>query len=292
LTETSGQSPTGTFDGFAVASGNHYFTNDVPLNATGVALYLNKSGIGISNTCLAWDPHYTNTFDNNITNSFTVMCWAKGWPGTWNPWVSKYGESERGWQLRQDGTDTNYPCWTVRDNSVGTVNLGAAVYGNPDDMASRSIAVGNDGKWHHYAGTFDAGSGARNLYVDGVLAASETGNVPYVLAATNRLMLGAKDSGSSSSSSGGYGNYFTGNLYDVRIYNSAVAQPQIRRLAALTPPSPVGQLVGSNQLVLTWTWGTLVQATNLLGPWTQVAAASPYTNSTTAAQQFFRISNP
>jgi beta-xylosidase len=290
--ETSGYAPAGTFDGFAVASGSHYFTNDVPPNVTGVSLYLNNSGIGISNTCMAWDSHYTSAFDNNITNSFTVMCWAKGWPGGWNPWVSKFGESESGWQLRTDGSDSIYPCWTIRNNGVGTVTLGVAVYGNPDDMASRSIAIGNDGKWHHYAGTFDAGLGVRCLYVDGVLAASETGNTPCIIAATNRLMLGAKDSGSSTASSGGYGNYFTGNLYDVRIYNSAVSQTQIRSIAALTPPSPTSQFVGGNQLVVTWTWGTLLEATNLLGPWTAVQAASPYTNSLTAPQQFFRVSNP
>jgi poly(hydroxyalkanoate) depolymerase family esterase len=293
FSETSGYSPAGTFDGFAVANGSHYFTNDMPPNATGVSLYLNNSGIGISNTCLAWDSDYTNTFDNNITNSFTVMCWAKGWPGGWNPWVSKYGESEAGWQLRTDGSDSIYPCWTIRNNGVGTVTLGVAVYGDPDDMASRSIAIGNDGKWHHYAGTFDAGLGVRYLYVDGVLAAAETGNVPYVMAATNRLMLGAKDSGSSSSSAGGYGNYFTGNLYDVRIYNDGLAsQAQIRSIAALTPPSPTNRLVSGNQVVVTWSWGTLLQATNLLGPWTAVQAASPYTNSLTAPQQFFRVSNP
>ena len=282
----------GTFDGFAVASGSRYFTNDVPPNARGVSVYLNNSGIGISNTCSAWDARYTNTFDNQITNSFTVTCWAKGWPGGWNPWVSKYGENGKGWQLRTDGSAPTYPCFTIRNNSAGTVTLGVAAYGNPEDMASRSIAIGNDGKWHHYAGTFDAGSGTRSLYVDGELAAAETGNAPCNLTATNRLMLGARDGGSSASSSGGYGNYFTGYLYDVRIYNSAASQTQVRNLAALTPPSVASQMVNGKQLVLTWSWGTLLQATNLLGPWTPVQAASPYTNSRTASQQFFRISNP
>ena len=291
ITETSGYSLAGTFDGFALASGSRYFTNDVPPNATGVSLYLNNSGIGISNTCSTWDAKYTNTFDNKITNSFTVTCWAKGLPGGWNPWVSKYGENGKGWQLRTDGTAQTYPCWTIRNNSAGTVTLGTAVYGNPEDMASRSIAV-NDGKWHHYAGAFDAGLGTRCLYVDGELAAAETGNVVYNMAVTNRLMLGARDGGGSASSSAGYGNYFTGNLYDVRIYGSTASQTQIRSIAGLTPPPVASQVVNGNQVVLTWTWGTLLQATNLLGAWTPVPASSPYTNSPTAPQQFFRISNP
>ena len=291
FTETSGYSPTGTFDGFVVAGGSYYFTNDAPPNATGVSVYLNNSGIGISNTCLTWDARFTNTFDNRITNSFTVTCWAKGLPGGWNPWVSKYGENGKGWQLRTDGTAPTYPCWTIRNNGVGTVTLGTAVNGNPEDMASRSIAV-NDGKWHHYAGTFDAGLGTRCLYVDGELAAAETGNAVYNMTVTNRLMLGARDGGSSTSSSGGYGSYFTGNLYDVRIYGSAASQTQIRSIAGLTPPSLTNRVVSGNQMVLTWSWGTLLQATNLPGPWTPVQAASPYTNSPMAPQQFFRISNP
>lgn len=292
LGETSGYSPAGTLDGFAVANGSHYFTNDVPPNARGVSLYLGNSGVGISNTCRAWDPHYTNMFDNPITNSFTVMCWAKGWPAGWNPWISKFGESESGWQLRKDGSTSSYACWTVRNGSVGAVTLGSAVYGNPDDLATRSITVGNDGKWHHYAGTFDANLGVRCLYVDGDLAASETGNAPCIMAANNRLMLGAKDSGSASSSAGGYGSYFTGNLFDVRIYNIALLQPQIRSIAGLTPPSPTSRLSSGNQVVLTWTWGTLLEATNLMGPWTPVFAASPYTNTQTGAELFFRVSNP
>jgi hypothetical protein len=264
----------------------------VPPNATGVSIYLNNSGIGISNTCSTWDAKYSNTFDSKITNSFTVTCWAKGWPSGWNPWVSKYGENGSGWQLRTDGSSPTYPCWTIRNNQVGTVTLGTAVSGNPEDLASRSFAIGNDGKWHHYAGTFDAKLGTRCLYVDGELAAAETGNVPCNLAATNRLMLGARDGGSGSSSSGGYGSYFTGNLYDVRIYNNAASQSQVRSLAALTPPPVASRVVSGNQLVLTWSWGTLLQASNLLGPWTPVQAASPYTNSQPAAQQYFRISNP
>jgi hypothetical protein len=60
----------------------------------------------------------------------------------------------------------------------------------------------------------------------------------------------------------------------------------------LTPPSPTFQFLGGNQMVLTWAWGTLVQATNLPGPWTPVPAASPYTNNLAEPQQFFRVRNP
>jgi hypothetical protein len=46
-------------------------------------------------------------------------------------------------------------------------------------------------------------------------------------------------------------------------------------------------------LTLTWSAGsTLLQATNVLGPWTTNTATSPYTVPTTNAQSFFRVRIP
>ena len=58
------------------------------------------------------------------------------------------------------------------------------------------------------------------------------------------------------------------------------------------PPSPTLQVVGGNQVVLTWNWGTLLETTNLPGPWTLISAPPCYTNIGTAPQQFFRVLNP
>jgi len=63
-------------------------------------------------------------------------------------------------------------------------------------------------------------------------------------------------------------------------------------LCGIVPPSPIAQLIGGNQVVVTWSWGTLLQASNLPGPWAPISAAPPYTNSGTASQQFFRVSYP
>jgi beta-glucanase (GH16 family)/fibronectin type 3 domain-containing protein len=49
----------------------------------------------------------------------------------------------------------------------------------------------------------------------------------------------------------------------------------------------------SGSLILDWTQGTLLSATNLLGPWLPVAgASSPYTNKPGGSQKFFRIQLP
>jgi hypothetical protein len=45
---------------------------------------------------------------------------------------------------------------------------------------------------------------------------------------------------------------------------------------------------GSN-LQLTWPQGTLLESSNVSGPWTTNFATSPYTVSPTNAQMFYRI---
>jgi hypothetical protein len=310
LADVSGYSPAGTHDGYGVGNSAYTFTNDVPPDAQGQSLWLygSSSAIAIKNTSTN-DPAYTNTFDNGISNSITVTVWARGWPGQWNPWVSKWGESENGaeagWQLRDDGSDSSggggvgypYACWTVRDNSAGTVTLGADPYANPDDMATRSIAIGTgNNNWHFYAGTFDGISGNRNLYIDGVLAASETGNKPYFAATGEHLCIGGKDSPPGNI----FGNYFTGEIYDVRVYNYALSQSQVATAGHLVPSFSAMQVVtgvGGGQgpngasLVLAWSYGTLLQATNMLGPWTTNNVTSPCTNNMALPEQYFRLQN-
>ena len=63
----------------------------------------------------------------------------------------------------------------------------------------------------------------------------------------------------------------------------------------ILPPVPTFSgppVINGNKIVLSWTGGSLLQATNLTGPWTPVSGAtSPYTNSLSSAPQvFFRLS--
>jgi hypothetical protein len=284
LAETSGYSPAGTHDGFGVCSNgvpaSHYvFTNDVPSGMTGQSLWLysDDTVIAITNSS-DLDGNYTDTFDDTInTNGMTVMCWAKGLSGAWIPWVSKYGDNEAGWQLRANDSG-NTPCWTIR----GT--------GGTEDMSSTLGSV--DGNWHFYAGTYSPVTGDRKLYVDGVLAAQETGQGPLNPSPDSHLVIGGQDAGGNA-----FDNYFTGEIYGVRIYKSELSAAQVNYL--LTPPVPPvpvfsGQpVLQGNQFILSWSSGTLLQATNAVGPWTPTGAASPFTNDVTASpRMFYRLSNP
>jgi Concanavalin A-like lectin/glucanases superfamily len=264
----------GVYDGGVVAGGQYYFTNDVPPGAPSgaQALYLQGTGIVISNTASSDAGYTVGTFDANIQSQCTVAFWAKGIPGGWNPWVSKYGESGQGWQLRVNNGGNS--CWTIR----GT--------GGNDDMSSPNTV---DGNWHYYAGTFDAVTGTRNLYVDGVLDVAQTGEHAYTVAGPSHLMLGGRDNGGNN-----FGNFFTGSLYDVRIYNYPLTEQEVISVGhvALTFTSEIVPGGAGSQLVITWSLGTLLQATNVLGPWTTNSTVSPATIDMTAPQMFFRTQYP
>ena len=235
LLNVSGYSLATNHGAYFVGGGTYVFTNDVPPGRTGQSLFLwnGDTGLVISNSSTL-DAGYDDTYDNRINNGVTVACWAKGWPGNWNPFVCKYGETtpspSGGWQLRADAG--NHPCWTLRGTG-GTTNgvaLGTADGGNPDDLAASSYTFGADGVWHYYVGTFDVNTGLRNLYVDGVLAASETNTSAYTLAPIEHLCIGARDADGST-----IANYFTGQIFDVRIYNYPLNVTAVQNLYGIIP---------------------------------------------------------
>jgi len=93
---------------------------------------------------------------------------------------------------------------------------------------------------------------------------------------------------------------FPGSISSVAVYLSALSRNQIVTLAdigfGITPPPPqvtvdiARSSVTPGSLTLTWSQGTLLQATNLAGPWTtNTTAGSPYTVAPTNAQMFFKI---
>jgi hypothetical protein len=278
FTDAAGHVPAGTHDGTVSGAGTVYhFTNDVPPGASGTnALYLGGNvAIGIDNTSLS-DAGYMNTFDDTISERFSVIFWAKGYPpGTWGPaFIGKRGEDNVGWQIRRLSGNGN-PGFTLR----GTAGA---------DDPNGSIAVDTN-SWHHYAATWDGFTGVRRFYVDGRLALDLTGDTGLMaLASGFRLMLGARESNVPGTPEA----IFTGTLYDVRIYNYALSQAEVGTIGGVPPVPLTFQSFGDNQLVFTWPYGTLVESTNVLGPWTTVTATSPYTNDLTGAQKFFRTRNP
>ena len=133
----------------------------------------------------------------------TIAFWAKGFPDTWGPWISKGGESV-GYQVRRAGSE-NFATFT-QTGTPGT-----------DSPAGTMLNV-NDNAWHHYAAVWDGIAGTRQLYVDGTLdpGVNLTGDYgPSVtIASFEYLVFGGRDLG-------GVRSFTPCLLNDVRVYRLA-----------------------------------------------------------------------
>ena len=267
LADVSGFSLAANHGAYTVGNANILFTNDVPPGKTGASLYFSTadSGLAISNSSTL-DANHDKTFDNAIQNAFTVSVWGRGFPAGWNPFVSKWGEGppyntpNGGWQMRAEG-DGQHADFTVRDNNAGGLVFGKA--GDALDDLTTTIPS-NDSGWHLYTGTFNADTGIRSLYVDSVLAAQETNNVPYDLAAWAHLCIGAKESPATTGlPATTFGNYSITEIYDVRIYNYDFTQGEIvTNLYGAVPavvtsqPVSVGSFTNRSATVSAYVGGT------------------------------------
>ncbi|MEK7949839.1 LamG-like jellyroll fold domain-containing protein [Luteolibacter soli] len=219
LADTSGYTTPGTHDGVAVGgnAGLLGYSSDVPSGFTGKSLDLRAGNVGvmISNSATG-DGGYANTFDDQIRGQVTISFWAKGFPGEWSPWIAKGGENGVGYQLRRFANDP-VSCFTVRGLN------------NEDGSGSPINVNDTPAKWHHFAGVWDETTGTRSLYVDGVLSHDVNTPLGQVmnLASGRHLALGARQ----NDVGGGYGNYFSGLLYDVRIYKQKLFSNQVQALS-------------------------------------------------------------
>jgi hypothetical protein len=95
------------------------------------------------------------------------------------------------------------------------------------------------------------------------------------------------------------GRTFPGSISSVAVYLSALSTYQITTLAdvglGITPPPPpvtvdIAPTTGTpGSLTLTWSSGTLLQATNLTGPWTTNSTPSPAKIQATNSQMYFKV---
>src|SRR5207244_6815108 len=82
---------------------------------------------------------------------------------------------------------------------------------------------------------------------------------------------------------------FDGKIDEVAIFNYSFTPQQVLALynAALSVKLSIQQIGAI--VVLTWPVGTLLEATNVAGPWATNNATSPYTNAPTGPKKFFRV---
>jgi hypothetical protein len=222
--ETSGFKPAGTHDGepIGTAGATVWSAEGHAGGRTGGSLDLTAGGcaLRIMNTSLNLDSGYQPTFDDGLENGMTIAIWAKGFPNTWEPWLSKSGEANGGgYQLRRAGSE-NFATFSL----VGTTGV--------DDPGISSITVNSSGNsWHHYAAVWDAANATRQLYVDGVLSISVTDDTgPFTLPSNLCLLFGARDWDGGTG-----GNFYAWTkckMDDVRIYDTPLTAAEVQALAA------------------------------------------------------------
>jgi hypothetical protein len=202
----------------------------------------------------------------NITNAITIAAWVNV-PAT--PHFSGVvGHGDSSWRLSVSGSG---------DPGASDANAG--------DATSPTSIVGTG--WHMMAYTFTGVPGISNngsLYVDGVLKAHDT--VPLPPGSSYDVWIGGSPDYST-------GRLLPGSIAQAAIFTNALSAAQVSALynaSLMTPPVTLKVVpAGSGSLTLTWLEGTLLQSTNLAGPWITNTATSPCTIVPAASQTFFKV---
>lgn len=201
----------------------------------------------------------------NFTGPLTAMAWVRvlTTPG----FAGVFGHGDASWRM------------TV--NNFG--QPGASDGNAPDATSAASI---EDGNWHMLAYVYSgpAGSGNGQLYVDGELAAAQDVGAAPAGDNLDVWIGGAPDYGS--------GRLINADFAHAAVFAQALSSDDIADLYAGIYPRPVRLSVAlaGAEIKMTWPAGTLLQASNVRGPWTAITSAvSPYTAAVGPTNQFFQL---
>ncbi len=147
------------------------------------------------------------------------------------------------------------------------------------------------GATNHIVAAYDSVSNRMNLYLNGVLVATNNmkgGNLTQIQATTGYF--GASLFGDPD---------LAGSIDEVRVWRGVLTPAQVAATDfAGTSSVPdfnvtLGASTSGGTLTLTWSTGTLLQSTNVTGPWTPVGGAAPpsYSVSTSGGgpMKFYRV---
>jgi hypothetical protein len=204
-----------------------------------------SSGNGINGTALG-DPNYVDgpfrtygmalEFDANddvvdlgpadpfnFTGSFSISLFAniKTWNAVWgHAIIATRGEDGIGFQVRHGFR--GYLAFTTR--GIATPGY----FGGGGDQFARQALVTDE--WTHIVCVFDADNATKSVYYDGDLIVQETATGLLTPSTTN-ASIGARANGDNT----GFDALFNGNLDDVRVYDKALSEAEVRFLMDPTP---------------------------------------------------------
>jgi hypothetical protein len=152
---------------------------------------------------------------NTVSRDFTVAFWLKTvkQAPTGTHWFEGWG------LIDAEG------CGIVNDWGLALIDGGKVSFGigNPDTTI-KSTAMVNDSNWHFILGTRTQSTGTFQLYIDGVLQATEKGNSNTLQAAP---WIGI---GNNSCSVSANRNWLNGTIDHIRIYNRILTDTETQQL--------------------------------------------------------------
>ena len=141
----------------------------------------------------------------------------------------------------------------------------------------------NDGNWHHVVAIRQGTNGF--IYVDGVLAASASGSFVALLHSSNLTYIGSDKRDNNQP--------LTGDLDEVSLFNRALTSSEVASIAPAVIPPTLTIAPSGSDVIVTWSAGSLLEATSATGPWTlNSSVTSPYTIPATNSTMFFKAQLP
>lgn len=253
----------------------------------GIAPFLSA---GIVGDCGRFaNSQYLDASNVNVGNQFTVSAWVNVSPSVANiqgVWVNGPG-----------GYSSAEMALFINDYNTGD---GALLFGTGDGTngAQPETATGlvTPGQWHLVTAAVNRTAGSVQLFVDGKY---QTSGATVTDFPTNTDMnLGRFNSGSFT---------MTGDIDEARIhagiddsnwvwadYMTVAANSTFSTYSGVTNtitlPITLTIRLSGDQAILTWPAGTLQSSSNVNGPYSNLTGVtSPYTNTISGAQQFYRV---
>lgn len=226
----------------------------------------------------------------NLGNLFTESAWVN---------MSPLAANIVGiWDNGPGGYSTAEACLFINDYNTAD---GAVLMGTDNEQPETATGLITPGNWHMVTAAVNRTTGGIQFYVDGTpepLSGSGSSQVSTDFPTNTDMNLGRFNAGAFA---------FIGTMDEARIYggiedsnwvsaeyNTVANNSTFSAYSTVTntitlPITLTIHTVGS-KAILTWPGGTLQSASTVNGPYNNVTGAtSPYTNTISGAQQYYRV---